>query len=230
MDETIKNVTAAEKLHNIFTDLWPLLKTKNVAVVVDSAAWSENSVAFHLDNPEVMDKYFESLPSYHPALALDEPLYPAHLIVIDHQAAMAGGGWNELLLTGLHEFAHAIRSELGDGLYPDFHRLKKIGDYLESQLGEHMGTDAAPPDTLLVTDDLMSQVDRHLFPADGAGTKPLFGNWVVRTFQHDGGHDLLYYLVLYLLEREATDRGYFENFSEVNKSVFMPGRVDAFIG
>jgi hypothetical protein len=53
---------------------------------------------------------------------------------------------------------------------------------------------------------------------------------VVCTFQHDGDHDLLFYLVLYMLELEATDRGYFEHDNEMVRSIYMPGWVDAALG
>ncbi len=215
-------ISCAKKLHGILTDLWPLIQTQNVAVIVDSASWVDGSAGFHLDNPDLMDQYIESLPPDHPARALIEPRYPAHLLVMDYPSAAAHGAWRELLLTGLHEFAHAIRNELAEGLYPDFHTLKAISGYLENRLGETMGTDAAPPAILLVTDELMSDVEFHLFQWEGSKNKPLFGDWVVRTFQHDGGHDLLFYLVLYMLEREATDRGYFKNEVEVTRSVYKP--------
>ena len=224
------SMSTAKKPHGILSDRWPLLPTAHVAIVIDSSAWAHGSAGFHLGEPEQMDQYLNSLPADHPARALVEPRYPTHLLVIDYQAAMAGGGWKELLLIGLHEFAHAIRSELADGLYPDFHSLKKVTHYLEKRLGEDMDTDDEPPMEIFVTDDLMNDVDRHLFPVDGAGNKPLFGKWVVRTFQHDGGHDLLFYLVLYMLEREATDRGYFKNEAEVIRSVYMPERMDAVLG
>ena len=230
MDTNKVQISTAKKLHGILSDLWPMLSMKNVGIVIDSADWRPDSVAFYLDQTSKTEGYIESLTPGHPALQLFEPYPPQHLLVIDTAKAMAEGGWRELLLTGLHEFAHAIRSELAEGLYPDFHTLKKVGDYLEERLGESMGTDEEPPTTLLVTDDLMNDVDRHLFPADGSGMKPLFGSWVVRTFQHDGGHDLLFYLVLYMLEREATDRGYFEDGVEVVRSVYMPERVDACLG
>jgi hypothetical protein len=220
-------ISYAKKLHGILSDLWPLLRTQDLAIIIDSASWSEGSVGFHLDNPDLMDQYVESLPADHPARALVEPRYPTHLIVIDHKAALEGGGWRELVLTGLHEFAHAIRNDLAEGLYPDFHTLRAVSGYLENRLGETMGTDEAPPAHLLVTDDLMNDVEFHLFQWEGSKNKPLFGDWVVRTFQHDGGHDLLFYLVLYMLEREATDRGYFKDISEVARSVFMPERADA---
>ena len=221
--------STAKKLYDVYADLWPLIRTENIAIVIDSSKWAEGSAGFHLDDPAQMDQYLGSLPPDHPARALATPRYPHHIIVIDAEQALALGGWRDLLQTALHEFAHAIRSELAEGLYPDIHALKKVTHYLESRLGETMGTDEEPPMEIFVTDDLLSDVDRHLFRWDGQGNKPLFGDWVVRTLQHDGAHDLLFYLVLYMLEREATDRGYFEIGGEVVRSVMIPGRLDAIL-
>jgi len=217
----------ARRLHGILTSLWPLLRTDELGIVVDSAAFAGDATAFHTDHRDAIGSYLEALPPGHPARDLRERP-PAHLLVIDHGKVQAGGGWSKLLLVGLHEFAHAIRSELAEGIYPSFDTLKTVSEYLEDRLGQTMGTGQQPPPTsLLVTNDLMGAIDQHLFPAGGPSARQTFGHWALRTCQHDVSHDLLFYLVLYLLEREATDRGHFHAGGEVVRSAYAPGRVDA---
>ena len=51
----------------------------------------------------------------------------------------------------------------------------------------------------------------------------MFGRWATRTEQFDpGGHDLLFYLLLYALEREADDAGLFAREVPLSPSAFVP--------
>jgi hypothetical protein len=218
--------SSARRLHTILADLWPLLEADRLGIVIDSAGFAGDATAFHTDDPLTAGQCIAAFGPGHAAGRLLGPEGPpGHLLVIDHAKIQAGGGWSKLLLVGLHEFAHAIRSELAEGIYPTFTTLKTVSEYLEDRLGGPLGS--APPAGLLVTNQLMGAIGQHLFKDGGSGRRPLFGEWGVRTNQHDCGHDLLFYLVVYMLEREATDRGHFLAGAEVTRSVYMPGRVDA---
>jgi len=218
--------STARRLHAMLADLWPLLAADRLAVVIDSAAFAGDATAFHTDDPDVARQCLAAFGPAHPAAGLLGPEgLPAHLLVIDHDKVQAGGGWSKLLLVGLHEFGHAIRSELAEGIYPSFSTLKTVSQYLEDRLGGPPWVEP-PPAGLLVTNQLMAAIDHHLFVDGDSGRRPLFGQWGVRTNQHDCGHDLLFYLLVYMLEREATDRGFFQDGAAVTRSVYLPGRVD----
>ncbi|RIX40048.1 MAG: hypothetical protein D3M94_22265 [Rhodocyclales bacterium GT-UBC] len=219
--------STAKTIHTIFSGLWSLLSTKRLAVIVDSAEFHENSAGFFLNEPPKIDAYLSSLPKLHPARAFLDYSETLSLIVVDPAAALPLGGWNEFLLTALHEFAHAARADLANGLYPSFAALREVTDYVEMRIKTSTGHDEDLPMSIFVTDQDLSDIDCHLFEVDGLNPKPLFGKWAVRTVQHDGNHDLLFYLITYFLEREAVDRGHFFHGTELVRSVYLPERIDA---
>ena len=52
-----ERISSAKKLHGILSDLWPMLSMKNVGIVVDSADWRPDSVAFYLGQTNDTEGY-----------------------------------------------------------------------------------------------------------------------------------------------------------------------------
>jgi hypothetical protein len=103
--------------------------------------------------------------------------------------------------------------------------LVEVDRYLQERLEatkDQTERERMPKPRFLLLEDIRSVQDFMFQFEDQRGAKPIFGNWAVATDQCDVGHDLLFYLLLYLLEREGADSGAFEHQSPLERSTFFP--------
>lgn len=222
-------VNTAQMLHETLLPLWPPLRPDSVAIIIDScASIADDAVGYCLE-PEGEDlateKYLAGLSDGHEARWIFKHVpRPLHVIVLDHRA-LARGGWKDVVLVALHELAHAIRQDLAEGgAYPLPAQMLSISSFLEEQRASAFaagnGSRALGIPVLEVSDQTFSDMEDALFVA-GDRDRTVFGGWAVRTLQHDGVHDLLFYLILYLLERKAQSKRLFAKKAPIRRSAFV---------
>jgi hypothetical protein len=102
--------------------------------------------------------------------------------------AYEDGGWERFLLVALHEYAHFLRHVIGE-IYQWEFRVKTF----EKTLG------------------LLQEFHNRVYGKRGyRKIGPLFGDWCVWDGDFDPySHDPLFFFILYFLERQAQERGYF---------------------
>lgn len=156
-----------------------------------------------------------------------------HIIVVDCAYAKREG-WKECVLIALHEYAHLLREDLARGSYPHLAKLDEVDVYLlqkEQHLrrdaprnSEELGQVSGLRSAFSAIGNAASDQLTLLFGDDGTSESPL-GSWATRTNQGDGAHDLLFYLLLYVLERQADDRGYLAGISQIRSSAYAPESI-----
>jgi hypothetical protein len=223
-------MNSAERIHKTIAPLWPLLDAESFAVDIGSVAWIEDAagVCVDIDNEALVDRYVASTAPDHPAQRLlhGRPVGLRFVLVVDYESASRGGGFNRALKIVLHEFAHAVREDLANGgFYPWATRVVEINRYLQKRFSATEGQpehEHIPSPQFLALEDVQVIQDFMYRFEDQPETKPLFGEWAVASDQCDVGHDLLFYLLLYLLEREEADSEAFKTTATLEPSVYFP--------
>ena len=242
-----ETASSAAKLHRIATELWPLVQGRRVIIDLSASPYFRKEacigVCFNMiEQPDQLDAYVSTLPKSHALRKVLErkPVIEA-VIAVSVGDGRTKRTWKDVLNTMLHEFAHVARDQLSrDDFYPTVLGMKSLNDYLEnrrqalwrtetSESGEEMMRIAELPGANFFLDNAMGDIDTYVFPSEDVDAPyqgpPLLGKWAVRTFQHDDGHDLLFYLLLYALERKADDAGFDKLRVKVQPSTFVPDGI-----
>lgn len=203
-------------------------------------------MCFELGDPEVaeaVEDYRATLPKAHPLRDLLErgPVLDAVIGLHVKTGRQGSSAWPDVLNVMLHEFAHVIRNGFArEQVYPNLLDMDRLSKYLEERrqkLWRESSQEAWAevqsiedlPGARFFLDSGMSDIEMFLFPRTSKYApyrgEPLLGHWAARTFQHDGGHDLLFYLLLYALERKAADADLYSLNCEVDRSFYVPEDV-----
>jgi hypothetical protein len=188
-------------------------------------------ICVDVEDDPLFDKYVASVNETHPARQLRErrSVELRSILVVDHESAIREGGLPAAIRIALHELAHAARTDLARGFYPLASRMVEIDKYLQERFLATKGQPEnrrMPRPKHLLLEDVRSIVDLAISFDDRPGKKGIFGEWAVGSTQFDTGHDLLFYLLLYLLEREAADSGVFQIPGVLVQSVYVPPGIE----
>jgi hypothetical protein len=228
-------MNSAEVVHQTIAALWPLLSPESFALDIGSTDWvgteGIHGTCLCLEDNILLHKYIRSTSPDHPAwlLAARRRAALRYILIVDHDSAHRDGGFAAAATIAIHQMAHAIRSDLaGSGFYPQATRLMEIDHYLQVQTREAEGTGESwrvPRPIWVQPDDVSVCGDAPSSSANRLGDERLLQELAAANDHCDSGHDLLFSLLLYRLEREARDRGALARQIRLEPSVFFP-RVD----